>query len=310
MIIKKNFIIYFCIFFLLSKISFALENKILVKVDNEIITYLDIVDESNYLKALNPQINNLNKNKLFEISKNSVIREKVKKIEILKRVDNLNIDNNYLENLIKRIYLRLNLRSKDEFKNYLEKFGVDLDSVNEKISIEALWNQLIYFKFAKKVKINEEEIKKEIVENNKKKNISYFLYEIVFNVKKNNNLNKKFTSIKKDIEEKGFENSALIHSVSNTSNIGGKLGWVKSNSLNEKIKNEINKINLGEFTQPIIVPGGFLILKLENTKEDIQSYNIDEEFKSMIKAKKNNQLNQYSNIYFNKIIKNISINEL
>ena len=310
MIIKKNFTIYFCIFFLLSNISLALENKILVKVDNEIITYLDIIDESNYLKALNPQINNLNKNKLFEISKNSVIREKVKKIEILKRVENLNIDINYLDNLIKRIYLRLNLRSKDEFKNYLKGFDVDFDSVNEKISIEALWNELIYLKFSKKVKINRDKIKKEIIENNKKKNISYFLYEIVFNVKENNDLNKKFNSIKKDIKEKGFENSALIHSISNTSNIGGKLGWVKSNSLNEKIKNEINKINLGEFTQPIIVPGGFLILKLEKTKEDIQNYNIDEEFKSMIQVKKNNQLNQYSNIYFNKIIKNISINEL
>ena len=310
MIIKKNFTVYFCIFFLLSNISLALENKILVKVDNEIITYLDIIDESNYLKALNPQINNLNKNKLFEISKNSVIREKVKKIEILKRVENLNIDINYLDNLIKRIYLRLNLRSKDEFKNYLKGFDVDFDSVNEKISIEALWNELIYLKFSKKVKINRDKIKKEIIENNKKKNISYFLYEIVFNVKENNDLNKKFNSIKKDIKEKGFENSALIHSISNTSNIGGKLGWVKSNSLNEKIKNEINKINLGEFTQPIIVPGGFLILKLEKTKEDIQNYNIDEEFKSMIQVKKNNQLNQYSNIYFNKIIKNISINEL
>ncbi len=310
MIIKKNFTIYFCIFFLLSNISLALENKILVKVDNEIITYLDIIDESNYLKALNPQISNLNKSKLLEISKNSVIREKVKKIEILKRVENLNIDTNYLDNLIKRIYLRLNLRSKDEFKNYLEEFDVDFDSVNEKISIEALWNELIYLKFSKKVKINEDKIKKEIIENNKKKNISYFLYEIVFNVKENNDLNKKFNSIKKDIKEKGFENSALIHSISNTSNIGGKLGWVKSNSLNEKIKNEINKINLGEFTQPIIVPGGFLILKLEKIKEDIQNYNIDEEFKLMIQVKKNNQLNQYSNIYFNKIIKNISIDEL
>tara|TARA_Y100000768_G_C23670496_1_gene537526 strand:+ start:36 stop:566 length:531 start_codon:yes stop_codon:yes gene_type:complete len=176
MIIKKNFTIYFCIFFLLSNISLSLENKILVKVDNEIITYLDIIDESNYLKALNPQISNLNKSKLLEISKNSVIREKVKKIEILKRVENLNIDSNYLDNLIKRIYLRLNLRSKDEFKNYLKEFDVDFNSVNEKISIEALWNELIYLKFSKKVKINEDKIKKEIIENNKKK--KYFLFSL------------------------------------------------------------------------------------------------------------------------------------
>ena len=101
----------------------------------------------------------------------------------------------------------------------------------------------------------------------------------------------------------------MIHSVSNTSNIGGKLGWVKANSLNEKIKNEINKINLGEFTQPITVPGGFLILKLGDTKENIESFNIDKEIEIMINAKKNTQLNQYSNIYFNKIIKNMSINE-
>ncbi len=309
MIIKEKFIFYFCLFFLITKVSFALENKIIVKVDNEIITYLDIIDESNYLRALNPQINNLNQNKFFEISKNSVIREKVKQIEILKRVENLNIDKNYLDKLIRRIFVKLNFRNKNEFKIYLEKFDVDLATVEKKISIEALWNELIFYKFSKKVKINEEEIKKEILENNKKKNISYFLYEIVFNVKENNNLNKKFNLIKKDIVEKGFENSALIHSVSNTSNIGGKLGWVKANSLNEKIKNEINKINLGEFTQPITVPGGFLILKLGDTKENIESFNIDEEIEIMINAKKNTQLNQYSNIYFNKIIKNMSINE-
>lgn len=309
MIIKEKFIFYFCLFFLITKVSFALENKIIVKVDNEIITYLDIIDESNYLRALNPQINNLNQNKLFEISKNSVIREKVKQIEILKRVEKLNIDKNYLDKLIRRIFVKLNFRNKNEFKIYLEKFGVDLDTVEKKISIEALWNELIFYKFSKKVKINEEEIKKEILENNKKKNISYFLYEIVFNVKENNNLNKKFNLIKKDIVEKGFENSALIHSISNTSNIGGKLGWVKANSLNEKIKNEINKINLGEFTQPITVPGGFLILKLGDTKENIESFNIDEEIEIMINAKKNTQLNQYSNIYFNKIKKDMSINE-
>ena len=131
---KRNIVVLFCIFFIFAKNCFSIENKILIKVDNEIITYLDVVNEINYLKALNPQIKNLDKDKLFEISKKSIIREKVKKIEILKRVKDLNIDNKYLDQLIKRTYLRLNIKTKKDFKIYLEKFNVDLNTVNKKIS--------------------------------------------------------------------------------------------------------------------------------------------------------------------------------
>ena len=255
----------YCLVIILSLFTFenanSTENKILVKVNNEIITSIDVVNEAKYLKALNPEIKKLNKDKILEISKNSIIREKIKKIEILKRVKNTSIEEEYLDKLLYRTYSKLGLKTKEGFINHLNKYDVNIDTVRDKISIEAFWNELIYYKFSKKVKIDKAELKKEILKNNASKNISFLLYEITFNEKNKENIKKKFNIIKKDIENKGFENSALIHSTSETSTLGGKLGWIKKNSLSKKIKDELKKVNIGEITNPITVPGGFLILK-------------------------------------------------
>ena len=175
---------------------------------------------------------------------------------------------------------------------------------------EALWNELIFFKYKDKVKIDQEKLRDQISKDIKLNNISYFLYEIVFNSNDNNSFKKKLNLIKNDIFERGFENAALIHSISDTSQIGGKIGWIKKNSLNEKIKKEISKINVGEFTEPIIIPGGFLILKISDKKINSENINIDEELKALINNQTNIQLNQFSNIYYNKIKKDILINEI
>ncbi len=303
----------YCLVIILSLFTFenanSTENKILVKVNNEIITSIDVVNEAKYLKALNPEIKKLNKDKILEISKNSIIREKIKKIEILKRVKNTSIEEEYLDKLLYRTYSKLGLKTKEGFINHLNKYDVNIDTVRDKISIEAFWNELIYYKFSKKVKINKAELKKEILKNNASKNISFLLYEITFNEKNKENIKKKYNLIKKDIENKGFENSALIHSTSETSTLGGKLGWIKKNSLSKKIKDELKKVNIGEITNPITVPGGFLILKIKDKKKVNQEIDMEKELNNLIKYKTNIQLNQYSNIYFNKIKNNITINE-
>ena len=304
--IKKRFLLL--IFFLLVQTNvFAFENEIIVKVDNKIITKIDIKNEAKYLSSLNPNLKNLNESDLFQIAKSSLIREKIKEIEISK-MDNIIINEDYLNNIISSIYKNIGLTNKEEFLNYLKVQNIDIEEIEKKISKEAIWNQLILNKYKKKVKIDEKKIKKEI-ENNKQFANSYLLYEIVFNTEKKDEFQIIFEKIKKSIEVNGFENTASIFSFSDTSKIGGKLGWINESSISKKIVEEIKNLNNGEYTNPIQIPGGFLILSVKEKKTIEQKTDVEAEFLLKVKALTNQQLNQYSNIYFNKIKKNIKIYE-
>jgi len=306
-IIRK---IYLIIFFVLFTNANALENKIVYKVNNEIITSLDIDNEIQYLKILNPKINDLDKKTILEIGKNSIIREKIKKIEILNNTKNLNIDKEYLNKLLESIYLKINLKSKKEFENYLLINNLNIQLINEKISIEALWNSLIFSKFSSKLKINKEDLKKEIMLNKNKVAKSYNLSEIIFDISTINELENKYQMIKKDIEAEGFSNAALIHSISDTGKMGGELGWIDENAINKKIKKEITLLDDGDYSQPIIISGGALILKLNKTKETKIQLNLDKELEKIIENERNSQLNQFSKLHYNKIKKDIVIDEL
>ena len=305
--IKK---ICFIFFFILSINANAVENKIFFKVNNEIITSLDIDNEIKYLKILNPAIKDLDKKTISEIGKKSIIREKIKKIEIRKSLKNLDINKEYLDKLIEGIYSKINIKSIEEFENYLSINNLNIQFINEKISIEALWNDIIFSKFSSKLKINKEDLKNEIMISKNKVAKSYDLLEIVFDISTINELDKKYQIIKKDIRAKGFSNAASIHSISDTSKSGGKLGWIDENSINKKIKKEIALLNDGDYSKPIIIPGGALILKLNKTKETKIKINLNKELEKIIKIERNRQLNQFSKLYYNKIKKDIVIDEL
>ena len=195
-----------------------------------------------------------------------------------------------------------------EFIRYLNSHDVKIETVENKLANEALWNQIIYKKFFFKVKINKDKIKNEI-EKNKSNINSYLLYEIIFNLNENSKLDEVYKKIKKSISINGFENTASIFSISDSSKTGGRIGWINESSINKKIQKQIINIKIGEFTKPIIIPGGFLILQVKDKKQIEQEIDINSEIKLKIRALRNQQLNQYSNIYFNKIKKNITIYE-
>jgi len=305
---KKINLIFFLIMVFLSPKLYALENKILFKINNEIITTVDLFKESQYLALLNPNLNKLERKKIYEISKNSLIREKIKEIELKKNIRILNIDEKYFNQLMENYSKRMGFVSEKEFKNYIEINNLEIENIKKKIKYEVLWNQLIVKKFLKEIKIDKKQIMDDLKKNNKQ--TEYFLSEIVFNIKNKSDLKKKFNVIKDDIRIKGFANAALIHGVSDTSKNGGKLGWIKKSSLNSKIQNQISKTNVGNITDPIIIAGGFLILKINDKRLTDKEINLDDEIKSIIDAKTNEQLNRLSITYFNKIKKNIQINEL
>lgn len=310
MLNKKNLLLLILSVIFFIKNAYSIENKILFKINNEIITSIDILNETRYLKATNKNFQNIKKKDVYKISLNSLVREKIKKIELQNNLDELILDKDYLDQLIITTYKRLNFEKKQDFLNHLNAYKIDIKIIEEKVTIEALWNELIYFKFFKKVVIDENKIKQDIEKQKQKKIKSFFLSEIVFNKKENLTIDQTFEQINQDIINGGFENAVLIHSISNSANNNGELGWVNEDSINKKFRNKLNNLNIGEYTKPIIIPGGFLILKLKNIKEIDNEINTKKKLDEIIKSETNQQLNQYSNIYYNKIKRNIQINEL
>ena len=303
----KTITIGFLFSIIFFSVSLALENKILFKVNNEIITSIDILTELKYLGIINKDLKKTTNNQAFEIVKRSLIREKIKEIELKKLFKELEVEEKFLNNLLIDYFKSINIKTISEFEKFFISNDINPNLIKKKISIEILWNQLIYSKFKQNIKIDRDLIQNELSNNVKKK--EFLLSEILFNINENEKLNDKIVLIKKEIKEKGFSQTALSYSVSDTSNKGGELGWVSETIMSQKIKNEVKKIKVGQYTNPIVIPGGFLILKIEDLRELDNSSDLNDEIEKIIKDKTNEQLNQFSNIYFNKIKKEMVINE-
>ena len=308
MIKYTRYIILSFVFSLISlSIAYSFENKILLKVNNEIVTSLDILRELEYLHIINKEFKNIKKEEAIEISKNSIIREKIKEIEIKRIIKEIKIEDKILENLIINYFKEFQIKSISEFENYFLNRNIDPDEIKKKISVEVLWNQLIYKKYQKNVKINKQKIINDLKKNDKQS--EFLLAEILFNVNEGENLDDKYNLINNSIKKINFSQAALAYSTSNTANKGGKLGWVAESILSEKIFNELKNLKIGEHTNPILVPGGFLILKLLDLRKISRDFDLDNEVKKIVRKKTNQQLNRFSNIYFNKLKKDITINE-
>ena len=304
-----NIILIFLLFILLnSKSLIAFENKILFKVDNEIITSIDIYEEIQFLKTFNPELENLKEKELFEMSKNSILRDKIKKIEIMNFVKELKVDDKFLIQLIKNKYSKVGVNSLEDFENYLKNNNLDIKNFKEKLYIEIIWNDLIFQKFKNKVVIDKEKIKNEILQNPQKESQSELLLsEIVFDANSKIDFQNKYEKILLDIESVGFKKTAIIHSNSDTATNGGLIGWVKEDNLNRNIKEIISKLRQGQFSKPIRTSSGFIIIKIEDKKEYESKFDLNEKVQEVIKFKTNEQLDQFSSMYFNKLKKDLIV---
>ena len=308
---KVKFILFLFLLLIISFKSSTAENFYIVyKVNNEIITNSDIEKEYRYLVSLNNQLKNLEKQKIIELSKESALREKIKKIELIKYFDlktiNINIDN-YLENF----YRNLNIKNKKEFEEYLQSNKISLNYVQKKIEIEILWNQLIYDRYIGQINIDTNQLKekvKKLISTKKQK--KYSLSEILFDIENNSNFEKKLENINQSISEIGFKNTANIYSISDSSKFGGKIGWIEEQKLSTKILEQLKALEVGQYTSPVQVGSSFLILKIEEIKYENAIINEDEELNKMIQFETSKQLDQFSKIFYEKIKINSFINEL
>lgn len=304
---KKFFIFSFVITIIFSNNLFSKENKILFKVNNEIITSLDILNETTYLKIVSEEFSKASKFQALDIAKNSLIKEKIKEIELVSKFKKLEIDEKQLNQFLLNFFKKKGVNSLEELNLFLIQNKLDLNDIKKKITIDLYWNRFIYLKYKDNIKIDINNIKQKL--SKKKIQKEYLISEILFELKEGEKLNEKTDKIKKVIEEKGFNYASLIYSISDTSKDGGKLGWIKESSLNKKILNEIKNAN-NNLTSTIVLPGGFLILKIKDIREIEKNLDIEKEVELIVKQKTNEQLEQFSNIYFNKLKKNFSINEL
>ena len=306
--IKK---IFFISLFLFNFTVFGFSKSVFISVmiNDKIITNLDIEKESEYLKIFNPNLNNLEKKKILELAKNSLINEIIKKAEINKKI-NFNDENPFVDDYLKNIYTRLNYTNEKEFEIFLkEKKIYSLNEIKEKIKIEVLWNELIYLKYNNLVKIDKTKISSKINKLSNETKTEYLLSEIVFEKKKEDELQSLINKINLSIKEIGFNNTANIYSISDSAKFGGKIGWISQNNLSEQIFNKLNEKSKGDFTDIINIGNNYLILKIEDIKEITIEIDKNEETKKMIKFESNRQLNQFSRIFFNKARLNYSINE-
>ena len=299
-------IMVFSIFF--ANYSNSLENKILFKINNEIITSLDIFNELKYLEIINENFINTKKQQAFEIAKKSLIREKIKEIELKKFVEEIKLEDKILDNILTNYFKKIKIKSISDFENYFSSIGIDPNQIKKKISIEILWNQLVFKKYNHNIKINKQKIINDLKKNEIQK--QFFLSEILFNLSENEKLDTKYSKIKNKIAETNFSEAALLYSISDTANKGGELGWINENSLSEKIKIKLQNITVGNYSNPTVIPGGFLILKIKDIREVKNNFNQNEEINKITREKRNEQLNQFSNIFFNKVQKDVRIDEL
>ena len=310
MMVKRKIIFFICIFFsLINFCNSKIELQIVMKIDNEIITSHDIEKEINYLKALNPRLNEIDKNELLKIAKRSFIKEFIKKKEIQKYKE-LTLQNPQINDVLNNLIQNLNLENENQLKNYIENFNFSIDDLKRKIEIENEWKNLIYSRYINSVKIDKEEFIKKIEKISKEKfSEEYNLSEIVFTKKNDITIEELFENIQQSINENGFENTANIYSASDTSRVGGKIGWVKKNLLSEKISEKLKFLKKGEYTEPFKINNNFFIFKINDIRKIQMELDKKKELEKMVLIETSKQLDKFSNIFYNKIKLNSKISE-
>tara|TARA_B110001454_G_scaffold37821_1_gene37258 strand:- start:367 stop:1296 length:930 start_codon:yes stop_codon:yes gene_type:complete len=305
--------IFLIMYFLIININNVVsgEVNIQIKIDNEIITNVDIEREYRYLTALNTSFQSLEKKTAYEIALTSMIKEIIKRNE-LKKYYNLDQNPDYMKKIVKNFYEGLGIKNEKEFENYLLQYELKLNDVKKKLEIEALWNEFIYNKYQGQIRIDEDKLEKtlkEKIKNNNEIQENYLLSEIFFNEKNTDELTKKYNLIEENIKKIGFENTANKYSQSASARNGGDIGWVKDSQLSNAIKKKIVNLKVGEYSKMITLPGGFLIVKINAIKEVKIEKNLKKELEKSILYEKNRQMNQFSIIYFNRIKQNSDLSE-
>ena len=310
MIILKQKITIIFIFFLLTSLSMSSINfRIILKIDNQIVTTYDLEQERNYLLALNPRLNEVDEKTLLDIAKKSIVKEVIRKNEILKYKE-LNLQNSQINTVLEKMINDLNFSNLQQFQNYLMSYSVSIDEIRGKIEIENEWKNLIYAKYSKSINIDKASLQSKIDNISEKEFlIEYNLSEIIFSKQNNNNLKEVEKKIFESINEIGFENTANLYSISDSAKVGGKIGWIRKDNLSAEVVEKLKNLKQNSNSPVIEIGNNYLILKINEIKETPVKIDKKRELEKMIMIETSKQLDKFSNIFYNKIKLNCKISE-
>ena len=302
----KVFICASIIFFQLTINAHSNEIKILYKINDSIITNYDVFEEVNYLVSLNKSLTQLNKKQLSSNAEKSLIREIIKKDEINKFYEinyKEELESEKINIIIKNFSKKIGFKSIEEFQDYLKIKNINFNDLKKKFIIERFWNQLIFDKYRNLVKIDKNKIENDLEEliKNNSKILSFNLSEIIFLEKNREAIEKKSEEIITSIEDIGFKDTAVIHSISESSKLGGEIGWINQNQISKKIFLAIKDLKIGEFSKPIIASSGIIFLKVNDKKKVDAQIDKEKEMERLFSFEKDRILNEYSIIYYKEI---------
>jgi parvulin-like peptidyl-prolyl isomerase len=294
----KYFLIIFFIFFFNFDV-YAQNVKIIVKVENELITSYDIKSKIISTLILNgKEINQKNIDSLKKVSLDFLIQNRLKKIELQRT--NLKKPvmqiNSYLESVSSNDIGNL----KKLFKNN----NLDFQIFENELETEIKWKNLIYNIYAKKIVIDEDEITNEIKRftRSKKMSSAFNLSEIEILLNEEDNFDQIVKKIKNEILINGFESTVLKFSVSSTASANGELGWINSSSLSKEILKIVKKMKIGDISNPIKEQNRIIFLKLNDKKtSNYEDINLEKFKNELINKKREELFKLYSNSYLSKL---------
>ena len=306
-----NLMFFIFVIFIFPKYSYLNEISIIYTVDNVPVTSNEIKNEISYLKIVNKNLNNLEDEALVVYASKSILKEKIKELEVSKFFK-FGMNDNIVEQNVNSLIFSKGFNNMDDFKKKLAEGGLNIDYLKRKVEIELLWNNLIFEKYINKLSIDKKKIEKNLklkIENENKQIEEYNLSEILFVPESSGSENEEINKIIESIKDIGFENAAITYSLSNTAGSGGNIGWLKETQLSKNILEKIKDLDIGQVSEVINAPTGKLILYLKDKRKVKEMISFEEELKKVLASEKNKQLNQFSAIYFKKVELNTAINE-
>ena len=268
------------IIFLISFTAHSKKIEIISKVNNQIITNYDIINEIKYLKFLNPKLEEIKDVRtLTNLGKSSITKEIIKK-EALEKILDIDKDYGINETIEKDLILKKKVKNKDQLINLINSKDLNYKKIFIKLKNEALWNEYIYEKYKKNIVINNDYLIKRVREqkNNQKDKFNFLLFEIIFEVDEQETLNDKLNSIKSSIKRIGFNNTAMTFGISDSAKFGGEIGWIKETQMSNLILNEIKDLEINEISEVIQTPSGYLLLMVSKKEKIVEKFDEKKKF--------------------------------
>ena len=305
--LKKIFFSILLTIIFIEKSHAVISDALFMTIGDKAVTQSDIVAEIKTILILNNESYSQDKrDQLHKIAVNSIIKRKVKEIEI-GRNNFFNYNPIDLEDEIKRLAQNLNINV-DTLKNICSSNDLDFARIEHNIKVDLAWNSLIFQIYKDKLTINPDEIDEQLKSiENKNEIIEYLISEIITEPVENDKVDSTITELKKKIKIEGFENVAKKLSISETAVKGGDLGWVNENSIARKIKREIINTPMGEISSPILLPEGILIFKVRNKRKVETKLNLETKKNELVKMEKIKILNMHSLSHYDKVRRSVSI---